>query len=73
MNALAQINTDTAVRIPVPGTDYMICASVFAGPLGARHTVLFEGQYFVINDGLRDLLMRGETPAMLELEPSEVL
>lgn len=70
MNALAQINTDTAVRIPVPGTDYMVCSTV-CGLGGLRYTVLFNGRYFVVTDYQLDLMKRGQTPDDLELEEAE--
>ena len=71
MNALAQINTDTAVRIPVPGTDYQVVGTRFRHPLPAQVFVLFEGRRYTINHHLLACMERGQTPLDLELEPDE--
>lgn len=72
MNALTQISTETAKRIPAPGTDYCIVASRFAGDGLERRIVLFEGQYYTVGKHLLPALYRGETPADLELEADEI-
>lgn len=77
MNALTKqmrLLADTltqARRIPMPGTDYMVTASSFTS-LGGRHTVLFEGELYVVNDHLLAAMKRGETPFDLELDPEEI-
>lgn len=72
MNAAARnISEVTPIRVPVPGTDYMVVSKVY-GIAGARYTVLFDGEYYVVNEHLLAALKRGETPAELELDPEEI-
>lgn len=49
----------------------MICSTVH-GVNGMRATVLFDGEYYVVNKYLLAALQRGETPVELELEPAEI-
>ena len=70
MVALTRIAQE-AKPIPAPGTSYMVVSTFCGAPGGPRYTVLFDGRYFVVNEGLLAAMRRGQTPDDLELTEAE--